>query len=103
MKTLTDEEIKKEVVTYMPYCVDDDMALKMYEIAKWVRNEIEKRNRWIPCSERLPEKEGRYLICFNNKAIVSSHYSVLRARFDDEFTTVLEITAWKELPEPFKD
>lgn len=53
---------------------------------------------WIPCSERLPEKNGWYLVT-NNLGVVqqqywcASHWGKLR---DDA------VVAWCELPEPYK-
>ena len=65
-------------------------------------------NRWIPCSERLPEKTGYYLVCdstaeFDNargrqdvsKFVIGRHgghwYGAIRGEY---------ITHWMPLPEP---
>ncbi len=51
---------------------------------------------WIPCSERLPEKHGWYLVCFQN----SEHRAV------DHWTGGAfgypEMIAWMPLLEPYK-
>lgn len=53
---------------------------------------------WIPCSKRLPEKNGWYLVT-NNLGVVqqqywcASHWGKLR---DDA------VVAWCPLPEPYK-
>ena len=69
---------------------------------------IPAANQWIPCSERLPEKTGYYLVCdstaeFDNvrgrqdvsKFVIGRHgghwYGAIRGEY---------ITHWMPLPEP---
>lgn len=68
---------------------------------------------WIPCSERLPEKDGRYLcvwidndvamFLFSNKHFrLSRHFSFDTGEIDtDEIDSI--ITHWMPLPEPPED
>ena len=74
--------------------------------------EIEN-SRWIPCSERLPEKGKEVLVCYDLKG----HRSVLIGAlygdekfhgYDDEYLTsegrkYRKAVAWKPLPEPYKE
>ena len=76
---------------------------------------------WIPCSERLPEKYGQYLVTFISSAGTLWTY-VLIARYSDrdlmgiakpsfhignvgknDFANITkQVTAWMPLPEPYK-
>lgn len=63
--------------------------------------------RWIPVTERLPEQEGQYLVCCNNK-----HHQFEVARFYINYdgdrwfccdwNDPEKIIAWMPLPEPYK-
>lgn len=80
------------------------------EVSKQPTIEAEpvRHGRWIPCSERLPEKTGYYLVCdstakFDNirgrqdvsKFVIGRHgghwYGAIRREY---------ITHWMPLPEP---
>ena len=53
-------------------------------------------SEWVKCSERLPEKDGRYLVC--EKWVTGQWVGV--GRFvNDKFECSMTI-AWQELPEP---
>ena len=68
-------------------------------------------NGWIPCSERLPEKDGFYLttVIFEGKSSTCRHLfdtdnsewldSDYMPFVNDEIS---EIIAWKPLPEPYE-
>lgn len=61
---------------------------------------------WIPCSERIPEKTGYYLVQLSRK-LPNEDYSdrvvVLYNGEDKEFMTYKRlITAWQPLPEPYQ-
>jgi len=75
--------------------------------------------QWIPCSERLPEKYGQYLVTFIPSGGTLWTY-VLIVRYSDlmgiakpsfhvgtvgknDFMNITEqVTAWMPLPEPYK-
>lgn len=55
---------------------------------------------WIPCSERLPETEGDYLITFR-----LGYLPLEVCYFEADGWTLFEhdeVLAWMELPEPYK-
>lgn len=65
-----------------------------------------KVGEWIPCSERLPEKTGYYLVQLSRK-LPNEDYAdrvvVLYNGEDKEFMTYERfIIAWQPLPEPYK-
>lgn len=58
-----------------------------------------QQNRWIPVSERLPEKDGCYLVTTtgtNNDIIDIAFYT------DDIWHKASKVKAWMPLPEPYK-
>lgn len=79
-----------------------DIIRKMpkYELAS-----IHPEPHWIPCSERLPEKEGYYLItkeCLGFVGVDTRYYYTER---DSGYWSLYEngtVIAWMPLPEPYK-
>lgn len=70
-------------------------------------HDIPTENAWIPCSERLPEIAGRYLISrtdydgVNDKCV--SLVEIMTFDPNDECSKeffVMETDAWQPLPEP---
>ena len=59
--------------------------------------------RWIPCSERLPEDEGYYLITEKSGFVTIDYFRVLLLPYIDvrEFST--NAIAWMPLPEPYRE
>lgn len=56
---------------------------------------------WIPCSERLPEKEGRYLVTCEKCGAWSVDWNI----WADNKIWLWEqgVSAWMPLPEPYKE
>lgn len=61
-------------------------------------------NKWIPCSERLPEKAGHYLCSFKKANRIDNIYVDLAYWTGGRWYGYLanEINAWMPLPEPWK-
>lgn len=76
---------------------ESNAYLKCLEIVSEV--EAEYGNGWILCSERLPEKYGRYLVCNDGVAWIADFFNSTwfgkRCRYSD-------VIAWMPLPEPYK-
>lgn len=80
--------------------------------AKQIVQEVaeEYKGGWIPCSERLPEKNGMYL-CTQNSYDLATNKNILRVSTElVEFyngkwrrAKNLVVTHWQPLPEPFKE
>lgn len=63
-------------------------------------------NGWIPCSEKLPEKNGEYLVQNIHGVICVAHYNynspcTYRAFFVG-YTQVKNPVAWMPLPKPYR-
>ena len=56
-------------------------------------------NNWIKCSERQPEKDGRYLVTerWHSTGYWVGVSSVRNGKWDSA-----EVIAWQELPEAFE-
>lgn len=63
--------------------------------------------RWIPCSERLPEHGGRYLISvldgINRRTTVAPYLPRCKAWAMNGRMAYWKVIAWLPLPEPYKE
>ena len=63
--------------------------------------------RWIPCSERLPEHGGRYLISvldgINRRTIVAPYLPRCKAWAMNGRMAYWKVIAWLPLPEPYRE
>lgn len=63
---------------------------------------------WIPVSERLPEKNGKYLVFLTNPVrnqsdnVFTSWYNVYYKEFETE-KSLDYVKAWMPLPEPYRE
>ncbi len=68
--------------------------------------ELEAKSKWIPVTERLPEKEGRYLcvvrIGYKSGAVYVKVMNGDRHGFSLEHIYNDDVTHWMPLPEPPK-
>lgn len=92
-------------------------------IAETVKEIEENHNGWIPCSERLPEKYGDYLVAWKPLHMsaediakkvgreIPHFYEIVEYDPDDEALWIgsieqaqreYEIIAWRPLPEPYQ-
>ena len=65
-----------------------------------------EQTRWIPCSERLPEEDGDYLMTtkwigsYSGDVYIETHVAYYRKK-SKEWDCV-DIIAWMPLPQPYK-
>lgn len=63
--------------------------------------------RWIPCSERLPEHGGRYLISvldgINRRTTVAPYLPRCKAWTMTGRMAYWKVIAWMPLPEPYRE
>lgn len=84
----TDKNEKRKFMDWLNYCLDAAIE-----------------PQWIPCSERLPEEGGEYLVTaedYTTEVIVLS-YDADASDWSDYFDNMYdEVIAWMPLPEPYK-
>ena len=107
-------------VTWNGVISDDDavdIAIKEYSDKLWERayerGKAEAQQRWIPCSERLPEENGQYLITVKYvhvdgyDDIYAEHGEWTDGKWDmfcfGHCGKVENIIAWMPLPEPYAE
>ena len=88
---------KHDMPEYLPSCLD--CAKEHEQLAAWLTELQERReaDRWIPVSEKLPEKDGYYLVTrINNdmEIVLFTH------NFGFAWSNVI---AWRHLPEAYKE
>jgi hypothetical protein len=92
-------EILSDVGDINRCCAEDaealDMAIKALE-----------QTRWIPCAERLPEKDGYYLVTtkWKSRYLGNVYIDATMARYREKPKewTYNHVIAWMPLPEPYK-
>jgi len=69
--------------------------------------EKQERDRWIPVTERLPEENGRYIICYEDATTFLDYFNGKwffplgkHAMACEETGTIV---AWRPLPEPYTE
>lgn len=101
----------------MKYCPDDDGTVQCDGDIRGLLDELENlpsaqpEQRWIPCSERLPEENGQYLITVKYEHeegyndIYAEHGDWSDGKWDmfcfGHCGKVESIIAWMPLPEPY--
>ncbi len=76
---------------------------------EWINNlpSAQPEQRWIPCSERLPEESGRYLISaldgIRRRTTVTPYQPRYKAWTMTGKMAYWKVVAWMPLPEPYKE
>jgi hypothetical protein len=105
-------------------CTDEEIAKSFIEDVKAVEDLLPpvtpKQPMWIPCSERLPEANGRYVVTRGLNACGALWNRVYIVNYSDlmgikseriwwdgnvgksDFERFDDVIAWKPLPEPYK-
>lgn len=111
-KILRDQEenMMLEVQQAIGYAVDKDELIKALrydrnQYEKGFKDGAEQKARWIPCSERLPEEIGTYLVTLEYKehgiGVTTLWYHGRQIGWDLRVADV--VIAWQPLPEPYKE
>ena len=80
-----------------PWSMDDIV----YRLEQFPSAQPEQR--WIPCSERLPEKEGRYLVTCSRWGAWEVDWNIWHNKPNPSWFWEESVTAWMPLPEPYKE
>lgn len=75
--------------------VIEELSTKL-QAANMERSSQYYNGGWIPCSERLPEKNGEYLITGRQGAVNKRRYH------DGHWYGNWSVLAWMPLPQPYK-
>lgn len=80
--------------------------LKRVRELPWLKElkRLREQTRWIPCSERLPEEDGRFLVFLpdRNGTFMCADFLGGQWYQDDYECTSSHVIAWMPLPEPYK-
>lgn len=100
-------EPQKELIAAIHF--DED---KMREICAEIAENIEVKQDWIPCSERLPQEEdykpsyevrdGAVLWTNEDDLVGEGYYYESTKTWSDIDDNPVSVTAWMPLPEPYK-
>ena len=89
--------------SYKDTAPDCSCAVEHRQLADWLR-ELQ-RYQWIPCSERLPSKNGTYIATYEWVGLSGTNYTEVdfidyeRGRWQRNFGTVI---AWMPLPKAYE-
>lgn len=79
-------------------------AMPEEKFLEWLNAEAlekQEQDRWIPVTERLPEKEGCYMVTVKNDH--ERIYSKTAWYAGDGWFARQDIIAWRPLPEPYTE
>jgi hypothetical protein len=108
-----EDAVSRTEVLRMINCINDHHAITPYKSVGAVTEHLTRiasnlppvtpKQRWIPVTERLPEEDGRYLVCGAKGGIYHANY---RGRWWTQVgcggKIVPSVVAWMPLPEPWE-
>ena len=65
--------------------------------------EREKLSKWIPTSQRLPDKDEEYIVTINCASESTSLFYDVKYGWYDIECNFYDVTAWQPLPDPYKE
>lgn len=80
------------------YSNDTKLIGLVREINKYIKS---SSNRWIPVNERLPDTKRKVLVTYRLGVMVASYNSGIWIPVG-QTRKLKSVTAWRELPEPYK-
>ena len=82
-----------------------DCAEDHEQLVAWLTELQERReaDRWIPVSERLPEKEGWYLVDRKERTSSIQYFFFSTVNHKPYWSGECKVYYWRPLPEPYKE
>lgn len=65
--------------------------------------DLPSAQRWIPCSERLPENRLYVLVTYKYEYGLIDHGITWYGQAEEKWDTSREVIAWMPLPEPYRE
>ena len=88
--------------------VKDDKGCVPISLVRQAFRNILEQDRWIPVTERLPEKDCQCRVTEGDfKSVIDCHWSNHKKQFEvwsdyyDGYVTITNVTAWKPKEEPY--
>ena len=91
-----------ESLNILEQAKDEKGRVPMSLVRQAFRNVMEQ-DRWIPCSERPPEENGRYLITEKTDGTKVQEGYFCRTRDGEPYWGYLHVIAWRPLPEAYTE
>ena len=87
-----------------PEVLDDCYSIAEYQWAKGMAIKALEQQRWIPCSERLPDVCMSVLICIktSNGYFIDVSYRIGFNKWE-KYGRDVNVIAWQFLPTPYKE
>lgn len=94
------EQASNEIITGY-FVRATEFKSKMLEIID--KTEQKYNNGWIPCSERLPEDTGEYIVTIDGATESTTlSYDEVFCNWTDDDCLEYPVIAWQPLPESYK-
>lgn len=96
-----------EIKRWMGY-IDEDMVYRIQTGLKKIPS-AEPETQWIPCSERLPEEKGKYLVTYhpcywgNVQTDIMVGIDSFRGKTTWAKHENQKVIAWMPLPKPYQE
>lgn len=119
---LADENRRKADIERNDYMDLRDLTAEYEQLADWLnelkvlREKIQKllekqeADRWIPVTERLPEKDCKCRVTEGDfKSVIDCCWNNHKKQFEvwsyyhDDYVPITNVTAWKPLEEPYTE
>ena len=106
MTRLIDADVlMQKIETYLP--TFNINPSKIVELVETAPTEERPHGEWIPCSEKLPEETGYYLVSDMYGSVYATGFDNKDGfgYYDDDgyFVEKEAVVAWMPLPEPYKE
>lgn len=94
------EDFMYDVYNILDFLPTNDEANQIIDSFDRVTKGIKQEPRWIPVTERTPDKDGLYLVSVKNDHL--RRYSKTCWYSDKNWFARQDVVAWMPLPEPYK-